>query len=110
MLASPEHRDVLGRVQALMSVLEGHGNRVMNELGREHVAGQERMARVLQARRQVGGLQGFAQKALGLEAKMRQYQVGERFLEGVELVGGSRAAPRRDELDARSAASPPRRR
>ena len=30
-----------------MSLLEGHGNSVMNELGREHVAGQARMARVL---------------------------------------------------------------
>jgi coenzyme F420 biosynthesis associated uncharacterized protein len=91
LLATPEQRDALGQVQALMSVLEGHGNRVMNELGREHVVGQERMARVLQARRQVGGLQGFAQKALGLETKMRQYEVGERFLEAVEREAGPRA-------------------
>ena len=35
-----------------MSLLEGHGNAVMNQLGREHVAGQARMARVLHARRQ----------------------------------------------------------
>ena len=91
MLASPEHREVLGRVQALMSVLEGHGNRVMNELGREHVAGQERMARVLQARRHTGGMTGFTHKALGLESKMRQYEVGERFLEAVEREVGPRA-------------------
>jgi len=91
LLATPEHRGVLSQVQALMSVLEGHGNRVMNELGRVHVAGQERMARVLQARRGAGGLTGFVQKALGLESKMRQYEVGEAFVEAVEREAGPQA-------------------
>jgi coenzyme F420 biosynthesis associated uncharacterized protein len=91
LLASPEHRGVLARVQALMSVLEGHGNRVMNELGRAHVAGQERMARVLQARRRTHGLSGVVHKALGLDSKIRQYEVGEAFVEAVEREGGPRA-------------------
>ncbi|MEX0665065.1 MAG: zinc-dependent metalloprotease [Acidimicrobiia bacterium] len=91
LLATDEHRGVLGRVQALMSVLEGHGNRVMNELGRAHVDGQERMAYVLQSRRRTQGLTGVVYKALGLETKMRQYEVGEAFVEAVELEGGPRA-------------------
>lgn len=91
LLASDEHRIVLQKVQALMSVLEGHGNRVMNELGRAHVAGQERMARVLQARRRAGGTSGFLQKLLGVESKMRQYEVGEAFVDAVEREGGTRA-------------------
>ena len=91
LLATDEHRDVLGRVQALMSVLEGHGNRVMNELGREYVDGQERMARVLQSRRRTQGVTGIVYKALGLESKMRQYEVGEAFVEDVEREAGPRA-------------------
>ncbi len=91
LLASPEQRGVIAQVQALMSVLEGHGNRVMNELGRTHVAGQERMARVLDSRRRTRGMQSVLHKVLGLDAKMRQYEVGEAFVAAVELEAGPRA-------------------
>jgi coenzyme F420 biosynthesis associated uncharacterized protein len=91
LLATPEQRGVIAQVQALMSLLEGHGNVVMNHLGRRYVAGQERMARVLQARRQAGGLSGQLQKLLGLEMKMRQYELGEAFVDAVEREAGLRA-------------------
>jgi len=91
LLASQEHRAALAGVQALMSLLEGHGNRVMNELGKRHVEGQERMARVLQARRRTSGAQQLLQKLVGIEAKMRQYEVGEAFVAAVEREGGPRA-------------------
>jgi coenzyme F420 biosynthesis associated uncharacterized protein len=110
LLASPEHRGTIGRVQSLMTVLEGHGNRVMNELGARHVRGQERMARVLEARRHTGGTTGFFHKLIGLEAKLRQYEVGEAFVARVEEAAGPRALdpawrgpewlPTADELDA----------
>jgi coenzyme F420 biosynthesis associated uncharacterized protein len=90
LLATDEQRGALARVQALMSLLEGHGNRVMNTLGREHVAGQARMARVLQARRQTAGATAFLHKLVGLESKMRQYEVGEAFVEAVDLEAGPR--------------------
>ena len=63
LLATDEQRGVLAQVQALMSVLEGHGNAVMNQLGHEHVAGQERMARVLSARRRSRGMSRRAAQA-----------------------------------------------
>ena len=91
LIATPEQRGVLGQVQALMSLLEGHGNVVMTDLGKRHVAGEERMARVLHQRRQSGGLAQLVQKLLGLEQKMRQYEVGEKFVRGVLDLGGPRA-------------------
>ncbi len=91
LLATPEHRATLAKIQALMSVLEGHGNRVMNELGRAHVAGQDRMARVLQSRRRAQGVGGLVSKLLGIDSKMRQYEVGEQFVAAVEEEGGPRA-------------------
>lgn len=91
LFASPAQRGVLGQVQALMSVLEGHGNVVMDDLGREHVAGQERMSRVLSQRRKMGGVTGALHKLLGIEQKMKQYEVGEGFVRGVYEIGGRRA-------------------
>ena len=91
LIASDEQRGALARVQALMSLLEGHGNSVMNKLGREHVAGQARMARVLQARRQSAGLTAFIHKLVGLESKLRQYEVGETFVAAVEREAGPHA-------------------
>ena len=88
LFASPEQQEVLGRVQGLMSLLEGHGNYVMNELGARHVNGADRMARVLHTRRQQRGLNRQFQKLLGMEMKMRQYEVGERFVRGVERAAG----------------------
>ncbi len=90
LLATPEHRETLAKVQALMSVLEGHGNRVMNELGHVHVAGQARMASVLQARRRTQGLSGLVTKLVGIDSKLRQYEVGEAFVAAVEREAGPR--------------------
>jgi coenzyme F420 biosynthesis associated uncharacterized protein len=90
LIATDEQRGALSSVQALMSLLEGHGNSVMNKLGREHVAGQARMARVLQARRQSTGMAAFLQKLVGFESKMRQYEVGEAFVAAVEREAGPR--------------------
>lgn len=109
-IATPEQRAALNRIQALMSLLEGHGNAVMNALGREHVAGQERMAATLAARRNPRGVGGLFQRLLGLDAKMRQYDIGERFIQRIEAEAGPRALdpvwqgpemlPTLDELDA----------
>jgi coenzyme F420 biosynthesis associated uncharacterized protein len=88
LFASPEQQVILDRVQGLMSLLEGHGNYVMNELGRRHVNGADRMARVLHTRRQQRGINRQIQKLLGIEMKMRQYEVGERFVRGIETAAG----------------------
>jgi coenzyme F420 biosynthesis associated uncharacterized protein len=88
LLASEEQRGALANVQALMSLVEGHGNAVMNALGRQRVAGQARMARVLHARRQTSGLAAVVQKLVGIESKMRQYEVGEAFVAAVEREAG----------------------
>ncbi len=81
----------MDRVQALMSLLEGHGNAVMNQLGAEMVDGQARMAAVLSARRTTRGLTALLHRLIGLEMKMRQYEVGEAFVDAVTERAGFRA-------------------
>ena len=109
LFVTPEQQLVLDRVQALMSLLEGHGNVVMDDVGTRHVVGAERMSRVLAARRAQGGWPGLVSRLLGLEMKMKQYETGERFVRGVLDRAGERgfaavwsspeALPTLDELD-----------
>jgi coenzyme F420 biosynthesis associated uncharacterized protein len=88
LFASDEQRVVLDKVQALMSLLEGHGNVVMDRLGKVHVTGQERMSAALKARRQSGGVGAVFRKLVGIEMKMRQYEIGEEFITHLEETVG----------------------
>ena len=88
LFATDEQRAVLDKVQALMSLLEGHGNVVMDRLGKIHVTGQERMSAALKARRQSGGVGGVIRKLVGIEMKMRQYEIGEQFITHLEETVG----------------------
>ncbi len=73
----------------LMSLLEGHGDVTMNRAGADRIPSAERFSRVLNQRRQQGNpMIRLVQKLVGLEAKLTQYEAGERFIEKVESVGG----------------------
>ena len=49
------------------------------------------MARVLQARRNARGATAVIQRLLGLELKMKQYEVGEAFIDAIEREAGFHA-------------------
>ena len=91
LFASEDQRLAMDRMQALMSLLEGHGNAVMNQLGARMVDGQERMANVLSARRNARGATALLHRLIGLEMKLRQYEVGEAFVEAVTQEAGFRS-------------------
>jgi coenzyme F420 biosynthesis associated uncharacterized protein len=108
-LLTPEQRGIVDRIQATMSVLEGHGEWVMEQLGARLVPGYDEMHRVLRERRDSGTpADRFFQQALGFRQKLDQYSAGERFLRhlyergGMAAVNGVFAAPEalpnRDEL------------
>ena len=88
--ASPEQRAVLDQVAGLMSLLEGHGDVTMDRAGADQIPSAERFGQVLRQRRaEAGSAVKLLQKLIGLEAKMRQYEQGERFIEAVEDAGGT---------------------
>lgn len=83
LLASPDQRGVLDRVQALMSLLEGHGHVVMDRIGEREIVDVRRMSDVLTARRKDPKSAAFM-KLIGIEMKMRQYETGAAFIRKVE--------------------------
>jgi len=85
--ATPSQREAIDRVQALMSLLEGHGHVVMDRIGARELVTQDRMSQVLKARRQDPRTAMFM-RLVGLEMKMRQYDDGAEFIAGVERHAG----------------------
>jgi len=89
LLASSEQLETLREAQALMSLLEGHGDVVMDTVGAAQIPGSDRFAKVLAERRaRTKGPAKALQQVLGIEAKIRQYREGERFVEQVLAEGG----------------------
>jgi coenzyme F420 biosynthesis associated uncharacterized protein len=87
-LMTPEQRETFRKMQALMSLLEGHGNYVMDRLADGRLPGARRMRRTLRERRHRQGFSRAVQRAVGLDVKVRQYDLGERFVaETVDMAG-----------------------
>lgn len=87
LFASPAQRATLDRVQALMSLLEGHGHVVMDRIGSRLLRTQGRLSALLKARRHDARTAAFF-RLTGLEMKLRQYELGERFVLAVEREAG----------------------
>ncbi|HTW07280.1 MAG TPA: zinc-dependent metalloprotease [Acidimicrobiales bacterium] len=88
LLASPEQREALDHMGGLMSLLEGHGDIVMNKAGLGRIPQAHRFASALQQRRERHGAARVVSSLIGLDAKLKQYEQGERFIEAVEEAGG----------------------
>ena len=83
LLASQGQREVLDRVQALMSLLEGHGHVVMDRIGERELPDLDRMSGILTARRADARTQRMM-RLIGMEMKLKQYDLGAAFIRGVE--------------------------
>ncbi len=89
LVAGPEQLEVISRIQALMSLLEGHGDVTMDRAGAGEVPEAQRFAAVLNERRARASFPArVLQQLLGIEAKLKQYAMGERFIAAVEAAGG----------------------
>ncbi|WP_327254270.1 zinc-dependent metalloprotease [Streptomyces sp. NBC_01244] len=85
LVQTPEQREVLARLTAVMSLLEGHADFVMDGVGPEVVPSVAEIREKFQQRRASGAgrLDAALRKLLGLDAKLRQYRDGERFVRAV---------------------------
>ncbi len=83
-------------VQAFMAVLEGYAEHVMDAVGAEVLADLPRLRAALERRRaDRTGLLRLLEKLIGMDMKLRQYEQGKRFCDGVvERAGIDGAQPR----------------
>ena len=87
--ATPEQRTRMADLAAVMSLLEGHADVVMDDVGPQIVPSVETIrARFGDRRAGLGNIDKLLRRLMGLEAKMRQYRDGAAFVRVVqEKVG-----------------------
>ena len=88
-LQTPEQRRRLADITAVMSLLEGHADVVMDDVGPQVVPSVAIIRQRFSKRRAGrGAVDQILRRLLGLDAKARQYADGARFVRGViEQVG-----------------------
>ena len=94
-VASPGERDTLDRVQAVMAVIEGHAEHVMDAVAPDLLPSLPQLRAALDRRRQSqSGLSRLVAKLLGLELKLRQYEQGKYFCDAIVRAAGPEALTR----------------
>jgi len=89
LVQTPAQRKVLDRLTALMTLLEGHAEFVMDGVGPQVVPSVDAIRSSFNQRREAANpLERVLRKLLGIEVKLRQYAEGRKFVHGVvERVG-----------------------
>ncbi len=89
LVQNPEQRKVIDRLSALMTLVEGHAEFVMDGVGPGIVPSVETIRERFNARRQSGNpLARVVRRLLGAELKLRQYAEGRQFVgDVVEKIG-----------------------
>ena len=84
LVAGPERRDLLDRIQSTMALVEGHAEHVMDAAGGPLVPDLPRLRAQLERRRaERSPLASILDRLLGLEMKLRQYRDGKAFCDAV---------------------------
>lgn len=85
LVQTPTQKEILTRLTAVMSLLEGHADYVMDGVGPDVVPSVAEIREKFGQRRASGAgrLDQALRRLLGLDAKLRQYRDGERFVRGV---------------------------
>lgn len=89
LVASPAERETLDRVQAVMAVIEGHAEHVMDAVAPDLLPSLPKLRSALDRRRRSqSGLSRLIARLLGMEMKMRQYEQGKLFCDAVVEQAG----------------------
>ncbi len=83
-MQNPKQREILDRLTSVMTLVEGHGDYVMDAVGPSVVPSVEQIRAKFNARRSSGNrMEQAFRRILGIDLKMRQYQQGAAFVQAV---------------------------
>jgi len=110
-MMGPEQRSLFRETQAVMSLLEGFSDYVMDEVGRDHVPDVEKIsARFHERRNRRTPFERSMLRLTGMDLKMEQYRKGEQFVRAIaarrgpealrRLWDGPETLPREGEIEA----------
>jgi coenzyme F420 biosynthesis associated uncharacterized protein len=110
-MMGPEQKALFREVQAVMSLLEGFSDYVMDEVGRDLVPGVAQIsARFHERRTKRTAFERSMLRLTGMDLKMEQYKKGEQFVRAIaerrgpaalaRLWEGPQTLPRDGEIDA----------
>lgn len=94
-VTSKAERETLDRVQAVMAVIEGHAEHVMDAVAPDLLPSLPKLRAALDRRRRSqSGLSRLLARLLGLDLKLRQYEQGKYFCDAVVRESGPAALQR----------------
>lgn len=84
LMLTPQQRQLFDQLQALMSLVEGYSNHIMNAIGRQLLPSFEQIERRVAQRQQTKTvLEQLFNRLTGMDLKLAQYQQGEAFVNAV---------------------------
>ena len=88
-IQNPRQREILERLTAVMTLVEGHGDYVMDAVGPSVVPSVADIRTKFSARRgSAGRMEQAIRRILGIDLKMKQYEQGSRFVRAVVEQAG----------------------
>jgi coenzyme F420 biosynthesis associated uncharacterized protein len=83
-VATPAQREIMDRLTSVMTLVEGHGDYVMDAVGPKVVPSVAEIREKFNARRGSSGrIEQTLRRILGIDLKMKQYAEGSRFVRTV---------------------------
>jgi len=83
-VATPVQREIMDRLTAVMTLVEGHGDYVMDAVGPQVVPSVAQIRERFNARRgSTGRIEQTLRRILGIDLKMKQYAEGSKFVRTV---------------------------
>jgi coenzyme F420 biosynthesis associated uncharacterized protein len=92
---TPEQRDVFNQMQAVMCMVEGYSNHVMNAVGKSLLPKYDAISKTFERRRQDRTqIERLFARLTGLDLKYEQYRLGEEFIDRIAADRGHEVARR----------------